>query len=233
MDEALLGHQLPGTSVRSRRTTAWPVDRDARDPRSHRILSRGKHPRRGCSALRGKDAHQWTSFGERIGRAPRTGNRTPGSAEGDVGAPRGPRKGTRLLLCQGCSIFLLNAVRAFFPFLCSRVFFATQLRDIEILVQQQAEDLAKEGKEDVTLSEIQKILYSTEVRHPSILFFFIARLAYDLRHRRRASRFQKAERLGRTRRRLSSWGFFLAHVYLRVTVSIIPVVPAVALSGLS
>jgi len=32
------------------------------------------------------------------------------------------------------------------------------------LVQQQAEDLAKEGREDATLSEIQKILYSTEVR---------------------------------------------------------------------
>jgi hypothetical protein len=31
-------------------------------------------------------------------------------------------------------------------------------------VQQQTEDLAKEGREDVTLGEIQKILYSTEVR---------------------------------------------------------------------
>ena len=31
-------------------------------------------------------------------------------------------------------------------------------------MQQQSEDLAKEGREDVTLGEIQKILYSTEVR---------------------------------------------------------------------
>ena len=45
----------------------------------------------------------------------------------------------------------------------------SQLRDIEILVQQQMEDLAKEGREDTTLSEIQKILYSTEVRSPLLL----------------------------------------------------------------
>lgn len=36
-------------------------------------------------------------------------------------------------------------------------------------MQQQSEDLAKEGREDTTLSEIQKILYSTEVRLPSSL----------------------------------------------------------------
>lgn len=38
-----------------------------------------------------------------------------------------------------------------------------QLRDIEILAQQQLEVLEGEGKDDVTLREIQKILYSTEV----------------------------------------------------------------------
>lgn len=38
-----------------------------------------------------------------------------------------------------------------------------QLRDIEILVQQQLEVLEGEGKDDVTLRDIQKILYSTEV----------------------------------------------------------------------
>lgn len=43
-----------------------------------------------------------------------------------------------------------------------RDFYFAKLRDIEILVQQQTEDLAKEGREDTTLSEIQKILYSTE-----------------------------------------------------------------------
>jgi hypothetical protein len=110
------------------------------------------------------------------------------------------------------------------------VFVAPQLRDIEILVQQQAEDLAKEGKEDATLSDIQKILYSTEVCN---LFFFVSQFPYDLQHHRMALRYQRVERLGRTRRRRSRRGLFLAHVYLRVTVSIIPVVPAVALSGLS
>jgi RP/EB family microtubule-associated protein len=39
-----------------------------------------------------------------------------------------------------------------------------QLRDIEILTQQQMEHLESEGQDDVTLREIQKILYSTEVR---------------------------------------------------------------------
>lgn len=39
----------------------------------------------------------------------------------------------------------------------------SQLRDIEILVQQQAETLEAAGTEDETLKEIQKILYSTEV----------------------------------------------------------------------
>jgi len=43
-----------------------------------------------------------------------------------------------------------------------RDFYFAKLRDIEILVQQQTEDLAKEGRDDFTLGEIQKILYSTE-----------------------------------------------------------------------
>lgn len=38
-----------------------------------------------------------------------------------------------------------------------------QLRDIEILVQQQVEVLEAEGKDDPLLRDIQKILYSTEV----------------------------------------------------------------------
>lgn len=38
-----------------------------------------------------------------------------------------------------------------------------QLRDIEILVQQQLEVLEGAGSDDETLREIQKILYSTEV----------------------------------------------------------------------
>ncbi|KZO96802.1 hypothetical protein CALVIDRAFT_514092 [Calocera viscosa TUFC12733] len=43
-----------------------------------------------------------------------------------------------------------------------RDFYFGKLRDIEILVQQQSEVLLAEGKEDETLKEIQKILYSTE-----------------------------------------------------------------------
>jgi len=43
-----------------------------------------------------------------------------------------------------------------------RDFYFEKLRDIEILVQQQLEVLESEGKDDVTLRDIQKILYSTE-----------------------------------------------------------------------
>ncbi|KAF8878119.1 calponin homology domain-containing protein [Gymnopilus junonius] len=43
-----------------------------------------------------------------------------------------------------------------------RDFYFEKLRDIEILVQQQLEVLEGEGKDDNTLREIQKILYSTE-----------------------------------------------------------------------
>ncbi|TFK38944.1 microtubule binding protein [Crucibulum laeve] len=43
-----------------------------------------------------------------------------------------------------------------------RDFYFEKLRDIEILVQQQQETLEADGKDDHTLREIQKILYSTE-----------------------------------------------------------------------
>jgi RP/EB family microtubule-associated protein len=43
-----------------------------------------------------------------------------------------------------------------------RDFYFEKLREIEILVQQQIEVLEGEGKDDVTLRDIQKILYSTE-----------------------------------------------------------------------
>jgi len=43
-----------------------------------------------------------------------------------------------------------------------RDFYFSKLRDIEILVQQQVEVLESEGKDDITLRDIQKILYSTE-----------------------------------------------------------------------
>ncbi|KAH7099167.1 calponin homology domain-containing protein [Auriculariales sp. MPI-PUGE-AT-0066] len=43
-----------------------------------------------------------------------------------------------------------------------RDFYFSKLRDIEILVQQEIESLESKGKQDNTLNEIQKILYSTE-----------------------------------------------------------------------
>jgi len=43
-----------------------------------------------------------------------------------------------------------------------RDFYFEKLRDIEILVQQHIETLEADGKDDTTLREIQKILYSTE-----------------------------------------------------------------------
>jgi hypothetical protein len=54
----------------------------------------------------------------------------------------------------------------------------TQLRDIEILAQQKTEALEAAGAaEDETLKEIQKILYSTEVR-PVCLFAFFTPIAH-------------------------------------------------------
>lgn len=49
-------------------------------------------------------------------------------------------------------------------------FVSSQLRDIEILAQQQIEVLEADGKDDETLREIQKILYSTEVCHIPLPF---------------------------------------------------------------
>ena len=66
--------------------------------------------------------------------------------------------------------------------LTSRV--VMQLRDIEILVQGQLEALEAEGKDDPLLRDIQKILYSTEVR--SLLRWLILAIAHC--SLRRASR---------------------------------------------
>ena len=46
-------------------------------------------------------------------------------------------------------------------------------------MQQQTEDLAKEGREDFTLGEIQKILYSTEVRRYLSTFVIIDFIVHD------------------------------------------------------
>lgn len=68
---------------------------------------------------------------------------------------------------------------------CSRAL--SQLRDIEILVQQQVEALEAAGQDDNTLREIQRILYSTEVitRSPFIPLPLTEHLP------RMGSRFQK------------------------------------------
>jgi len=55
-----------------------------------------------------------------------------------------------------------NSFLAMVPFAMLK--YLAQLRDIEILVQQQLEALEGVGNDDETLREIQKILYSTEVR---------------------------------------------------------------------
>jgi len=64
-----------------------------------------------------------------------------------------------------------------------RDFYFEKLRAIEILVQQQMEVLEAEGKDDDTLKEIQKILYSTEVRGRRVVFCRIADCVFrrDLR----------------------------------------------------
>jgi hypothetical protein len=48
----------------------------------------------------------------------------------------------------------------------------SQLREIEILVQQKMEALEADGHDNERLREIQKILYSTEVRLPFFVLLF-------------------------------------------------------------
>jgi EB1-like C-terminal motif len=73
-----------------------------------------------------------------------------------------------------------------------------QLRDIEILVQQQLEVLEAQGNDDATLRDIQKILYSTEVR---ILYNLVTpRLTVAFR---RVLRYRKAESPPLTKRKPS------------------------------
>ena len=76
-----------------------------------------------------------------------------------------------------------------------------QLRDIEILVQQQLEVLQAEDKDDVTLRDIQKILYSTEVRDCDR--YVLSRADICFRLSRRASRCRKERSMRRRRSELS------------------------------
>ena len=78
-----------------------------------------------------------------------------------------------------------------------------QLRDIEILVQQQLEENEKSAIEDVTLLEIQKILYSTEVLSP---FSFQGVITHFLRRRVLKSRMQPPRSM---RKRLTDHALYL------------------------
>ncbi|KAJ7744038.1 calponin homology domain-containing protein [Mycena maculata] len=81
----------------------------------------------------------------------RLGGRTP------VGGPRTNDAAVQALNAQVQDLSLqLEGIEK------ERDFYFEKLRDIEILVQQQTEVLEAEGKDDQTLREIQKILYSTE-----------------------------------------------------------------------
>jgi hypothetical protein len=63
------------------------------------------------------------------------------------------------------------------------------LRDIEILVQAQMEALEAAGNDDNTLREIQKILYSTEVRCVALCLLCAAFAFFLLRRHRILSSF--------------------------------------------
>ena len=105
----------------------------------------------------------------------------PGASH--VGGPargRTPVGGTRVPSAQAQEqiMALQNEVKEYRTSLegleKERDFYFAKLRDIEILVQNQLENLEKAGAgEDETLKEIQKILYSTEVRKT----FFWLRIA--------------------------------------------------------
>ncbi|KAF8920348.1 calponin homology domain-containing protein [Mucidula mucida] len=87
--------------------------------------------------------------------AGRAGGRTPIS--GHRSASTQPNEAVQLLQTQvkDLSAHLEGLEK-------ERDFYFEKLRDIEILVQTQMEVLEGEGKDDVTLRDIQKILYSTE-----------------------------------------------------------------------
>ena len=90
----------------------------------------------------------------------------------------------------------------------------SQLRDIEILVQQQVEVLEGEGKDDHTLREIQKILYSTEVRNCdwSHSIIPLALITFSLIYRK-DSRFPKPA-LPLTKRRRSKYYMTTSRLHL-------------------
>ncbi|KAI0345500.1 hypothetical protein BDW22DRAFT_1352981 [Trametopsis cervina] len=90
-----------------------------------------------------------------VAGAPRAGGRTPVS--GHRSASTQPNEAVQNLQAQlrDMSTHLEGLEK-------ERDFYFAKLRDIEILVQQQMEVLESEGKDDVVLRDIQKILYSTE-----------------------------------------------------------------------
>ncbi|KAJ7117078.1 calponin homology domain-containing protein [Mycena epipterygia] len=91
---------------------------------------------------------------------------------------RTPVSGHRSATPNGAVVQALNAqVRELSTHLESlekeRDFYFEKLRDIEVLVQQKMETLEGAGQDDETLREIQKILYSTEVRLCASRSFFL------------------------------------------------------------
>ncbi|KDR77479.1 hypothetical protein GALMADRAFT_245651 [Galerina marginata CBS 339.88] len=97
-------------------------------------------------------------------------NNTPGSMGARAGGGRTPvggfRSGSGLGQSNEAVLQLQAQVKELSAHLegleKERDFYFEKLRDIEILVQQQIEVLEGDGKDDHTLREIQKILYSTE-----------------------------------------------------------------------
>ncbi|KAJ6556795.1 calponin homology domain-containing protein [Mycena vulgaris] len=85
--------------------------------------------------------------------APRAGGRTP------VGGPRHGATDAAVQALHGQVRELSAHVEGLEK---ERDFYFEKLRDIEILVQQKMETLEASGQDDVTLRDIQKILYSTE-----------------------------------------------------------------------
>lgn len=93
-----------------------------------------------------------------------------------------------------------------------RDFYFAKLRDIEILAQAQTEKLEEAGTEDETLKEIQKILYSTEVRscvcYRSFDLWSLKLMAHLLLFYRTASRCQMQTRPSMKKKRSRDHGSY-------------------------
>lgn len=157
MDQEILGSELSRGSIRCRQPSTRRTDRHPGDHCSARTWptwggwSQSKYRNEGGR----EDTNFWAQI--IVDTTERGNPGLAGTIEGDVNAHGGVGKGARLLLCQGTihPIALMG----------DDTLIVIQLRDIEILVQQEIESPEKdEAREAGVLKEIQKILYSTEVR---------------------------------------------------------------------